>query len=93
MQRPVDANGTIEAKDLIVIPDKNVIEIVPDKTTYLDLYQASYKYYPFPTQSLQNNMCVAFCDDGFASVNGICLRCSSPCETCKSEVTRCQSCR
>ena len=93
MQRPINNNGTVEANDLLIFPDKKVLEVVADKTTYLDLYKASYGSYNFPTQSLQNNKCVAFCDDGFASVNGICLRCSSPCENCKGEITRCESCR
>jgi hypothetical protein len=54
---------------------------IDDKTTYKDLFMAKYNEMKpdFPTKSLFENTCLAFCPDGYASVNGICLSCRSPC--------------
>ena len=65
---------------------------IEDTTTFKDLYAQQWGKFNFPTKSLYENQCLAFCPDGFASVNGICLPCKSPCETCRGEVTRCKTC-
>jgi hypothetical protein len=72
-------------------------------TTYEDYYKQNYAAFNFPRMSLFENQCLSFCpepkdtqygvDVGYASVNGVCLECKSPCMTCKKEVTRCKSCR
>lgn len=60
--------------------------------TFSELYAQQWAVFPFPTKSLYENQCLDFCPDGYASVNGICLPCKSPCETCRGEVTRCKYC-
>jgi len=74
-----------------VLPDGNTFTITKE-TTYTEVYQGLYDSYDFPVQSLFENQCVAFCPDGYASVNGICLPCTSPCATCKDTTTRCLTC-
>jgi hypothetical protein len=76
----------------LVVPGKEVLE-VSNATTYQELYSAVYKQYAFPPQSLYENVCVAFCPDGFASVGGYCQGCLAPCATCKTDVKRCLTCR
>jgi len=75
----------------MIVPADSVITI-DEETTYKMLYEAVYASYSFPLQSLFENTCLAFCPDGYASVNGVCLKCQSPCSTCRHEVTRCESC-
>lgn len=66
---------------------------VDDKTTYRSLYTQLYNDFKFPTQSLMQGQCLAFCPDGFASVNGLCRECEGPCATCRSDTNRCLSCK
>ena len=72
---------------------------IGEDTTYEQYFKDIYNQFDFPTKSLYENQCVAFCPEppetnvGYASVNGVCLECKSPCETCKKEVTRCKSCK
>ena len=61
-------------------------------TTYKQYYEAIYNSYDFPKKSLHENECLAFCPDTFASVNGVCWKCKSPCKKKKKEVTRCTKC-
>ena len=53
---------------------------------------AQYATFAFPAQSLYEGKCLAFCPEGYATVNGICQACESPCATCRSDVSRCLSC-
>ena len=94
---------TIKTKSGLRSPAAAVIKLTAT-TTYLDLYKAQYAYYKtsprFPRQSLQRDpslkgnagQCLAFCNDGFASVSGVCQRCVAPCATCRHEVQRCLTC-
>jgi hypothetical protein len=98
--------ATIKTKSGLREPTAAVIKLTPT-TTYLDLYKAQYAYYKkealFPKQSLQRDasltgsarlagQCLAFCNDGFASVSGVCQPCVEPCATCRHEVQRCLTC-
>jgi hypothetical protein len=94
---------TIKTKSGLREPTAAVIKLTAT-TTYLDLYKAQYAYYKkealFPKQSLQRDrslsgnagQCLAFCNDGFASVSGVCQPCVEPCATCRHEVQRCLTC-
>lgn len=72
--------------------DLKDFKIEEDKTTYRMLYEYQYGAFNFPQQSLYKNRCLKFCPKGFASVNGICLPCKSPCKNCRNEQTKCTSC-
>jgi len=72
-------------------PDESII-VVTEDTTFAELYDAQYDNYDFPRSSLHENDCIDFCPDGFASVNGKCLPCTSPCESCRKDVNKCLSC-
>ena len=65
---------------------------IKESTMFVQVYIKIYEKYNFPTQSLHKNKCLAFCPDGFASVNGVCKPCQAPCANCRHEVTRCESC-
>jgi hypothetical protein len=54
-----------------VTPPTSMVEIKKG-TMFVQAYIKIYDKYDFPTQSLYENRCLAFCPDGFASVNGVC---------------------
>lgn len=85
----------IETEDGIVAGTgfkKSDLHPITPETTYKEYYESIYSTYKFPKKSLHENECLAKCPDTFASVNGVCLKCKSPCELCKKEVTRCTKC-
>lgn len=87
--------STIETEDGIVPGtgfEKSNSFPITDETTYKGYYASIYESFTFPKKSLHQNQCLDFCPDTYASVNGVCLKCKSPCELCKKEVTRCTKC-
>ena len=74
----------------LVIP--TTVSVTAD-TTYRELYESLFKNYDFPLASLLEGKCLRFCPDGFATVNGLCKPCESPCATCRTDVGKCLSCR
>lgn len=62
---------------------------VTEETTFKDMYNAQWAAYEKPKQSLFENKCIAECPEGYASVNGFCLECKSPCATCRGDISKC----